>query len=37
MNRGNFIVNLLYETFFDISNSFRDITEKAENRYTHKG
>ena len=37
LNRGNFIVNLLYETFFDILNNFRDITKKAENRYTHKG
>jgi len=30
MNRDHFIVKLLYKIFFDISNSFRDITEKAE-------
>jgi len=33
MNTTDFIVKLLYKTFFYISNIFREITEKAENRY----
>jgi len=30
VNRGNFIVKLLCKTFFYISNSFRDISEKLK-------
>jgi len=36
MNRGNFVVKILYKTFFDISYSFRDITENTEFRVTQK-
>jgi len=36
VNRGNFIVKLLYEIFFYIWNSFRDKAEKAKNRFTQK-
>jgi len=36
INTANFVVKLLYKIFFDISNSFRDITKNVKNRFTHE-
>jgi len=35
--RGVCIIKLLYETFFDISNNFQDISSNAKSSSTHKG
>jgi len=35
--RGVFIIKLLYETFFDISNNFRDISSTTKSFSIHKG
>jgi len=35
--RSVFVIKFLYETFFDISNNFRDISSKGKNSSTHKG
>jgi len=34
LNRGIFIIKLLYETFFDILNNFRDLSRKAKSHST---
>jgi len=34
--RGVCIIKLLYETFFDISNNFQDISSNAKNSSSHK-
>jgi len=35
--RNVYIIKLLYETFYDISNNFRDILSNAKNSSSHKG